>query len=285
MSSLQALSNPEEKIKLGQTQNAPALTQEQVQSAVQALSDHSAVKNYPEVERRFIDPSIDKQKYGLFTFVPAKGATPNEKGIYGFAKLRGNFETQAEADERAEDIIRNVDSYHRIYHTLVGRPFPVTNTGDLAQDVNAVQLQQAYSADVKKQREKEQKEIEEIKQREKELLDDVKKTEEDIDDRYTTLHVKRAQLCWTYIETKKKLEQMTGLIARARREIEEIDREHPELRGQYYNKYCEARKQAGLPVTGNPNTDESFMKYLVQDAVIPEADAEYEKIYGVEKNM
>ena len=31
------------------------------------------------------------QRIGLLSFVPAKGATPNSKGIYGFAKMRGNL--------------------------------------------------------------------------------------------------------------------------------------------------------------------------------------------------
>ena len=245
-------------------------------------------KFFPEVERRYTDPSIDLQKIGLFSFVPARGATPNQQGIYGFAKLRGNFATENEANERAEQIIRNVDSYHQIYHTYVGRPFPLTVSSDFSREVSRVDLKKELSAavndDVKRKRDKEQKEMEEIKQREKELLDDVKKdqeSEQNREDIYTTLRVKKAQLSWTYIETEKKLQQMCGLIAKTRREIEELEQRQPELKTTYYQRYVEARKQAGLSVSTD-TVDTSFMKYLVEDVSLPSVDAEYKKLFESE---
>jgi hypothetical protein len=240
------------------------------------------VERFPQVERRFADPPVDMQKIGLISFVPAKGSKPNEQGIYGFAKLRGNFATESEANEQAERIVRTVDSYHQIYHTYVGRPFPLTVSSDYSASVNRVDLQQAttesISNAVREKREKEQREIEEIRNKEKELLDDVKKTEENRDDHYTTLRVKKAQLTWTYIETEKKLQQMCGLIARARHEIEELDEKYPELKDAYFNKYMEARKQAGLS-TDRIETGQNFIKYMVEDVAIPAIDKEYDRLY------
>ena len=126
--------------------------------------------------------------------------------------------------------------------------------------------------------------MEEIKQREKELLDDVKKdqeSEQNREDVYTTLRVKKAQLAWTYIETEKKLQQMCGLIAKTRREIEELEQRQPELKTTYYKRYVEARKQAGLSVSAD-TVDTSFMKYLVEDVSIPAVDAEYKKLFEIE---
>jgi hypothetical protein len=166
--------------------NAPVLTDDQTKLAMQELNQTAYVQKFPQVERRFADPPVDLQKIGLFSFVPAVGAKPNEQGLFGFAKLRGNFATEHEANLQAEKIVREVDSYHQIYHTYVGRPFPVTLSSEFSKEVERVdirkEMSQSISADVKEKREKEQREIEEIKQREKELLEDVSRAEEPTDD-------------------------------------------------------------------------------------------------------
>ena len=271
----------EERFRL--EQDAPQLTATQVSDAMKELNTSSFVERFPQVERRYADPPLELQRIGLISFVPAKGATPNSQGIYGFAKLRGNFATEVEANEQAERIIRSVDSYHQIYHTYVGRPFPLTQSSDYSKEVSQVDLQKEVSAsmsdDIKRKREKEQKEIEEVKNREKELLEDVKKAEEATDDHYTTLRVKKAQLTWTYAETEKKLKQMAGLIARARREIEELDEKNPELKRVYFNKYMDARRQAGLS-TSQVDTSDNFIKYMVEDLTLPAVEAEYQRLYG-----
>jgi hypothetical protein len=271
-----------ESDSLNLNQSAPELTDEQTVEAMKQLNNTSFTERFPEVERRYADPVLDLQKIGLISFVPSKGSKPDEKGIYGFAKLRGNFATETEANARAEELIRKVDSYHQIYHTYVGRPFPITDSSDFSKEVSRIDLKQqitkAISEDVKARREKEQREIEEIKEREQRLLEDVKKEREDLDDHYTTLRVKKAQLTWTYSEYTKKLKEMVVLIAKARREIEDMDKEDPTLKETYYNKYVEARRQSGLPTDRN-STDQSFMKYLVEDLVLPEVDEEYRRLY------
>lgn len=261
---------------------APPLNDEQATQAIKDLNITSYVERYPAVERSFADPPIDLQKIGLISFVPARGATPNEQGIYGFAKLRGNFGSEMEANSRAEYLVRNHDSYHQIYHTYVGRPFPLTTTSDFSKEVYKVDVQKeavsAISDEVKRKREKEQKDIEEIKEREKQLLEDVKKKEEPTDDHYTTLRVKKAQLAWTYIETDRKLKQMCVNIAKATREIEELDAKYPDLKNNYLQKYMDARKQAGLS-TDKASMDTSFMKYLVEDADIPAVKEQYKILF------
>lgn len=266
--------------------NAPFLSESETKEAVRTLNIN---REYPVLLRNLVDPEITKpvvynQKIGLFSFVPAKGATPNEKGIYGFAKLRGNFENEDQANERAEMLIREVDSYNKIYHPRVGVPFPVTLSSDFSKDISVVDLkkdqQEAYSENVKKGREKEQKDIVDIQNREKELLEDVKKDKEPTDDRYTTLKVKKAQLTWTFIETEKKMKQMALLIAKTRKEIEELDVECPELKDNYYNKYMDARKKAGLS-TSKKDADESFMKYLVEDVHVQALEDAYKELYDL----
>jgi hypothetical protein len=273
--------NPNNTFRLNQS--IPSLTEQQLSHAMESLNNNSFISKFPEVERRFADPPIDLQKIGLISFVPAKGSKPNEQGIYGFAKLRGNYANEDEANQRAESLIRDIDSYHQIYHTYVGRPFPLTISSDFSKEISRVDLRKetatAIESDVKKKREKEQQEIEEIKQREKELLADVKKTEENRDDHYTTLQVKKAQLTWTYAETEKKMQQMCGLIAKARHEIEELDNLYPDLKTTYYQKYMDARRQAGF-TSDKADQDQSFMKYLVEDVNLPAVEAEYQRLFG-----
>jgi hypothetical protein len=283
ISTLSALSNQNSADKINIDSSAPVLNPEQTAEAMKDLNISSYVERYPSVERAFADPVIDLQKIGLISFVPARGATPNEQGIYGFAKLRGNYATEIEANARAENLIRNHDSYHQIYHTYVGRPFPLTTTSDFSKEVYKVDVQKeatmAIGDEVKRKREKEQKDIEEIKEREKQLLEDVKQKEEPTDDHYTTLRVKKAQLAWTYLETDKKMRQMCVSIAKAIKEIEELDEKHPELKNNYFNKYMDARKQAGLS-TDKDSVDTSFMKYLVEDADIPAVQEEYKRLFS-----
>jgi hypothetical protein len=274
--------NTENKFKLDG--NIPVLNENESEVAIKSLNNKSYISNFPQVERRYADPVISDQKICLISFVPAKGATPNENGIYGFAKVRGSYPNDAEANQRAEYLIKNIDSYHKIYHSHVGRPFPLTNSSDFSQEIIKINLKQdltdSMSADMKNKRNQEQKEMEEIRDREKELLEDTKR-EEPTDDHYTTLRVKKAQLTWTYIETEKKLQQMAGLIAKAMHETEQLDRNYPELKEKYYNKYMEARKTAGLP-TDAKTMDQSFMKYLVEDVYVKAVNEEYMRLYSSE---
>jgi FtsZ-interacting cell division protein ZipA len=142
-------------------------------------------------------------------------------------------------------------------------------------------MKKVYADHVRKERDREQKDIEEIKEREKNLLEDVQKTEEDPLERYTVLKTKKAQLTWTYLETEKKMEQMRTLIAKARKELEEIDEKHPDAKDKFYEKYVEARRQANLP-TDRDVLQNSFMRFMVEDVTIPAIDEEYRKLYESE---
>ena len=242
------------------------LTEEEVSNAMESLNDNSYVKQFLRVERRYADPVDPMQRIGLISFVPAKGATPNEKGIYGFAKIRGNYPTDTEASERAETLIRTVDSYHKIFHAYVGRPFPLTVSSEFSGEEREIDIRksmtESVSASIKSKKKEEQQVVKEIEEREKNLLEESKKDEEDPLDHYTTLRVKKAQITWTYLETQKKLDEMKDIIIKTRKEIEDMEKEDESYSKDYYNKYCDARKNAGLD---NSNNQETFMKFLVED--------------------
>lgn len=245
---------------------APPLTREETEAAVGENNKTDFVEKFRSVERTYIDPPVELQRYGLISFIPAKGATPNEKGVYGFAKLRGNYQTQIEANQRAEYIIKNVDSYNKIFHTYVGRPFPLTVSSDFSKETKEVEMKQqmkeSISENVKNKRQEEKKSMDEIKEREKLLLEESKKTEEDPYELYITNKVKKAQLTWTYKEHQKKMAEIKDILIKTRELLNELDEEHPEYKDTFFEKYIEARQSSGL--TEEKNKD-SFIKYLCED--------------------
>lgn len=243
------------------------LSEEEVKNGMDVLNNNSYVKKFLKVERRYADPVEPMQRIGLISFVPAKGATPDADGFYGFAKLRGNYPTDQEASERAEFLIRNVDSYHQIYHAYVGRPFPLTTKSEFSSDISEIDIKksmtESVSASIKSKKTDEHKQIVEIQEREKMLLED---TKEDVDkdplEHYTVLRVKKAQIVWTYLETKKKLEEMKNIIIKTRDEIQKMEKESDTYAKQYFKKYCDARANSGLDTSTNKDT---FMKFLVEE--------------------
>lgn len=256
-----------QEIKLTNTDKV--LTDDEVREAVKEQDNRDFVKRFPTIERKYADPIISNQRIGLISFVPAKGAIPDKDGIYGFAKLRGNYETDREACERAEHIIKYVDSYHKIYHTYVGRPFPLTLSSKWSAETSEVDVKnsmvESISNSVKSKRDEERKQMEEIKEREKLLLEDVKKEKEDPLDHYITLRVKKAQIIWTYLETEKKLHEMRDIVRKTRDELEKMDKEDASYKEMYFKKYSDARKESGLDTS---TLQDNFIKYMIEDVDI-----------------
>jgi len=127
-------------------QSVAPLSNEQTVEALKDLNITSFVEKFPKVDRTFADPPISMQNYSLFSFIPAKGASPNEQGIFGFAKIRGTYQSELEASQRAEYLIRNVDSYHKIYTVYTGRPFPLTESSDYSSEVSEVDIKKDMAA-------------------------------------------------------------------------------------------------------------------------------------------
>ena len=242
------------------------LTEEDVKQAMAENNVTEFTRRFPKVEKFYADPVVHGQVYSLVSFVPSRGATPDKDGVFGMLKVRGTFATEDEAMLRAENLVRNVDSYHSIYHTYVGRPFPLAATNKYISDTVEIDIKKKVteetSAQIRQKRDAERQTIKEIEEKEKELLADVEKKQEEIDpvDNYTELRVKKAQLSWTYLETLKKMNEMKANIIKAREELVQMDIDHPECRAEYMTRYKDARKKSGLP-----ETDESFMKYLGDD--------------------
>lgn len=261
--------------------DAPALTSQQAQAAYQVQNVNTFIDKFPTIDRTYADPVDPMQRIGLISFIPAKGASPNEKGIYGFAKMRGNYATDLEANQKAEYIIKNLDSYNKVYHAYVGRPFPLTVSSDYSAETEEVDIRkdmkESVSHNVKQQKQDEYKEIQEIKKREEELVEKQKPAlnDEEIEvdpyEEYITLKVKKAQLSWTYLEHIKKMEEIRNIINETREKLDNMDEEHTSFKDQYYDKYMKAREEAGLKQSKD-DSDSNFMKFMVEEAVLPGID-------------
>jgi len=256
----------------------PPLTHQELVHAKDDLSNNTFVKKFPKVDRGFADPQIPLQHIGLISFIPAKGATPNEKGIYGFAKLRGNFASEVEAEQKAEHLIREVDSVHTIFHTYVGRPFPITVSENYAENTSEVDVQKdtadAINNTIKDKKADEKKKAQEIQDREQELLDDTSSTKDPVlveQDDYITLKVKKAQLTWTYLEHISKLKEIKDIIIKTRKQVEDADVANPNLISTFYEKYKAARIKSGLKCD-DKEMNSGFTRYLVEDVELPGID-------------
>jgi hypothetical protein len=257
--------------------NTAPLNDQDTEFAIAHLYDNTSLQTFPRVERRYADPAIPNQNYALVSFVPSTEAKPDTDGCYGCMKIRGVFATLEEADERAEYIVKNVDSYQSILTTFVGRPFPlIASDGEKYGaklrkiDVDK-KTEQVITQDVKQKREQEHKEMADIKKREENLKKDVKRTVEEIptDEVYTTLRVKRSQLIHTYVDNTKKMTELKQLIRETDEEIKKLDETDSKYKENYLQQYMDARRESGFDDTMIQNSD-TFMKYLGDDVNLDE---------------
>lgn len=248
------------------------LTEEEVKEAFATNYNNAFIKKFTQVDKFYADPVFNSQTYCLHSFVPTKGARPDEHGVYGFIKFRGSFTTQKEADERAEYLIRNVDSFHDIYTSYCGRPFPLSSNSRFVNETNEIDMKshikKATSEEIKAKVTKDREISDSIKNKQDKLLEESSKAEQGLptetpDDRYTTLQVKRANLVHVYIETQKNLEKIKNSILKAREEISILESTNPECKDVYVDKYNHARSESGL----DARLDNTYLKYMGLDDV------------------
>ena len=267
-----SLTSPEDRDKINKwkpDQFVPPLQGKEFDYAVSELNDSTYIERFPKIDRVYADPAISLQNIALVSFIPAKGATPNENGLFGFAKIRGCFASEMEASQRAEYLIRNVDSYNKIFHAYCGRPFPITVDSKYSADTSEIDLKKditkSVSENIKEKKDEDQKIMQELKQKEEALLADSKREDVDQYDEYITQRVKQAQLSFVYLQHQQKMAEVKEIIIKTREVVKDMDAEYPEFKDTYYKKYMDARKDAGIKEESD-KTHENFIKYLVQDA-------------------
>ena len=242
-----------------------SMTDQEADAAVSALVDLSFTAKFRKFERSYVDPEIGSQRFGLISFVPARGATPDKDGVYGMAKLRGNYGTEVEAAVNAARLIKETDSYHKIFTAYVGRPFPITNDEKYCKETEEVDIQnktkEIISEDVKEKRQQQKKDMEDVKAREKRLIDQQQNPEyeEEPFEKYMMLNTKKAQLSFTYEETMQKMIKVKASIISSREEILKMEEENPGFKGELFENFKAARAQSGI-TTDSETMRTTFVK-------------------------
>lgn len=235
------------------------LTKVEYKDAKQELIKDSFVKfKFPRIYKSRIDPQINGQHLSLHSFIPAKGAIPDKDGVFGIFKNRGNFNSINEANEHCELLIRTIDSVNEIFIGYVGKEFPLTLTSNWCQETREIdvknKLDDIAKAKYQEQREKEQKEIDQIQERQKKLLSENSEAKQETKDDleyYIMLRVKFANLKLSRENTKKQLQREQDLIQKSKEEIFNLNNSHPEYKKEYMAKYEHALKESGINVNNN----------------------------------
>ena len=238
------------------------LTAEQLESAQELKNTNFMKLEFPRSRKVRVDPELNHQRFALISFIPSKNATPDEDGCFGVAKVRGVFANIEEADEWANNLIRNYDSYAEIDFVPVGREFPIMAD-------NMVYVRETREVDVRKildkttkeyldkKREQEKQQIEEIKQRQKELQELPQEEDKDSIDYYIKLRVKRATSLMRKDEARAVMNQCAQVIDATGVELNEVEEKHPEYAKEYLEQYEKALKDTGIKVQDNP-----LIKYM-----------------------
>jgi len=264
---------PPECIRTQLPRSSPSrtpLTTEQFQAARADLLDtHFAQLEYPKTMKSRVDPTIPRQRWGLVSWIPSKKATPDADGCYGIMKFRGAFDTQHEAEEWGDKLIRDVDSFSEISIVRIGMEFPLfhddsmytraTREIDIRQKADDIQ-----KANFREKRDKENKEMKDIQERRQKLIDgdhqeEKEKSVDDID-LYIQLRVKKANAMQATDEAEKTIQTAKDIIRKTDTVLEKIESEHPDYKDEYLERY----KRALGAVGSNPR-DNELIKYMVKD--------------------
>jgi hypothetical protein len=228
------------------------LTGKEYKEAEKELIVTDIIGKFPSTYKYSVDPIYRDQSYCLHSFIPSKGATPDEDGVFGMIKLRGSFPSIQEMNERSEDIVRELDSYNKIFHGYTGRWAPITTSSKYTAEVYEVDLQEkiknVVGNDIKSKRRDEEQEIKEIKDREKKLREDVLIKDEDRDpiERYLELMVKKAHCLYTLDRYKADGEKLQKVVDDTKVVLTEMNENNPEFLEKYESLYRAAREEVGM---------------------------------------
>lgn len=258
---------------LPNTNSSVALTDNQVAEGFVDLV--KVVKHLPKLNRRYIDPPIQGQKFGLVSFIPAKGAKANEKGFYGYVKLRGNYDNNHDYSNRIDDIIRNVDSTNHIHVCHVGTPVPLVTEG-YAEKVDEIEIKEEVEKDistnVRTRAKEDRKEMEEIEERAEALKRDV--VEPDPEEAYNAKRTKLAVLRWTLKEHLKKIEEIKKLRDSCVRELVKESADNPNWEKNHLDRYMAARRKAHIP---EDQDLPDFMAFIRSPIINPDENVDLTK--------
>ena len=233
---------------------------ELVRGTKEALKAEDAqISTYPQIVRQHVDPGITGQSTGIVSFMLLKEPKKSQDGkpVYGFMKLRGNYESQEVALAKAKKLVRDVDSKYEMKLAPVGVWVPITETQHAVQQMYDVKGGDDEHPDSHKLiRDDAFKEKEaERKAKMKELEDATKQLKEGSDiyddthslDFYTMKRVTEMHLVEELIVQEKKYNDLKEKVALTRGITLNLESEHPEYRDKWLDNYNGRRAETGIP--------------------------------------
>lgn len=259
--------------------NEPPLLENELEIARETLIKKV---EFPHINRRFTDPiKPGEPKFALFSYIETPDVKlhklletikpqlseiqQNEldrlrerKLIKGVCKIRGAYNTLNEANERAEEIVRDLDSTNSVFTCYMGVPFPLVSEG-LSEETNSIDLQNeiehAIAENVRRKRQKEQKEMEELKQRGEEIVNNAEvDPNEQNQHNYTTQRVKLANLQYELSKMDKIVKDKENTLNWLR----DAKKKNPEFEENYMKIYLDGRKAVNI----DESLIQGFMKYM-----------------------
>lgn len=229
---------------------APLLTDDQVK-----LAKRDLVVRYPRVKRLMIDPPLKvlskKQKIGMFSWYPSKGAKPDINGVYGTIIHRGAFQTVEEAEHRSADLIRSVDSKHEYYLCHVGAEYPLSTEASVCSDIKLVEQNVDMAREEKERQDAMDKENakRQIEERRKKLQDDAMRDPNEINlDYYATKKSILANTRQRLEDQLKEVQKSREIIEKTKKIIIDLDQSHPAFKDEFFEKMKATFAAQNIPV-------------------------------------
>lgn len=216
-----------------------------------------------------VDPPIPGQVACIVSFMLPPVGEPRKK-IAGFFKFRGVYPSNEQAELKAEELTKGQDNYHDEACLIfsAGHWIPITDDFETfskeVKEIDTMKKEEFKDEMVSKmtdlreaQREKIDKQIQEVHDRQQKLREDVRprtrgelKKETWSLERYCELRMKEHSLNSQIERNTDFMRDMTNGLVETRRIIKKMDKKNPEYKNQFVEKIRKAQEDAGIPVTG-----------------------------------
>lgn len=231
------------------------LSREELSVASKELTDTSFLNlKFPRTRKLRVDSVVPQQNFFVCAFTPSKDARPDLDGCYGTLKFRGAYNTETEAKERSEFLVKNEDRFNENLIGIVGTEFPLSNESKYCSKIDEVDIRsiidRVQKDHLKSEKDKDKNEIKEIEDKQRELLEDVKKDHSELEDMeyYITQKQKLASARILIEECQKKEKIASKVLRSCKTIINELDEKYPQYKKEYQKEYTSKLADIGLGV-------------------------------------
>lgn len=207
------------------------------------------VVRFPRVEKLPIDPPIAGQNWALFSF---KFLPTPVGGVHGFLKFRGAFHDQDSWEKHAKNVIKCVDSKHKIWPFEQGKWMPITDNEEYAKetlDVNQQDdLKRIYNQQESDETKVAKNQVREVEERVKKLKEEAMQKQTNVEslDYYAQQVMKREQLESWLEQVRQRKRQMLSALKITQEELDRLNASHPEYVDLVADKIKDIKAGIGL---------------------------------------